>query len=334
MLYLDFHHHIILVRCNESGLLQKLRDEFHFFIIDGTPEPHTVINLSLETPPELPSMVAVKLLEHASVYRLGTRQYVDYFGEALTIWDSADKKIDIYSLNETRLFELAFLAVHSMLGQELDRDGMCRLHAVAISINNVNAIVMLPSKGGKSTLLKNFLDNPEVKIISDDMPLCDHQGRIHSFPSKMSLNERPETGPLASLNWQEFIRHHYPPKFTASLSQMKDRLNPHPENNLNLLVVGYRLSSGQSILSEVPKWKMIMPMMEHMIMGFGLPQILEMFLNFNLTDFIKLPYHAAIRSFCAFNLVRKAKCYYFYMGPDKSYNAQLLLDLVYEHQNT
>lgn len=334
MLYLDFHHHIILVRCNESSLLQKLREEFHFFVSDGTPEPETVIDLLIQSPPELPSMVAVKLLENAVIFRLGSRQYIDYFGEALTIWDSSEKKVQIYTPNTTRLYELAFLAVHSFLGQELDRDGLCRLHAVAISINNVNGIVMLPSKGGKSTLLKNVIDNPEVKIISDDMPLCDTQGRIHPFPSKMSLNERPDSGPLATLEWHEFIRHHYPPKFTASLSQMKDRLNKSPENNLNLLVVGFRLSSGQSILSEVPKWKMIKPLMEHMIMGFGLPQILEMFLKFNFTDLFKLAYHAAIRSFCAFNLARKAKCYYFYMGPDKSYNAQLLLDLMYEHQNT
>jgi hypothetical protein len=302
-------------------------------VAKGTPAPHTTINLKLESPPPLPAMVAVKLLEHAAVYRLGSRQYVDYFGEALTIWDSSEKTIEIFALNEERLFELAFLATHSMLGQELDRDGLCRLHAVAISIKEVNAIVMLPSKGGKSTLLKNFLDNPEVKIISDDMPLCNTQGKIFSFPSKMSLNAPPTSGPLAQLNWQEFVRHHYPPKWTASLAQLSHRIDFHPEKNLNLLVVGFRLSTGQSLLSEVSKWKMLVPMMEHMIMGFGLPQILELFLKFNFSDFIKLPYHAAIRSLCAFNLVRKAKCYYFYMGPDKNYNAQLILDLVYEQQN-
>lgn len=334
MLYLDFNHHIILVRCNESSLIQKIREEFHFFVAEGTPATETTIDLLIEPLPELPSMIAVKLLENAVIYRLGTRQYVDYFGEALTIWDSTEKTVKIYTENTTRLYELAFLAVHSILGQDLDKDGMCRLHAVAISINNVNGIVMLPSKGGKSTLLKNLIDNPEVKIISDDMPLCDTNGRIYPFPSKMSLNDRPESGPLATLEWHEFKRHHYPTKFTASLSQMKDRINEHPEDNKNLLVVGFRLSSGQSILSEVPKWKMVMPLMEHMIMGFGLPQILEMFLKFNFTDFFKLGHHAIIRSICAFNLARKAKCYYFYMGPDKSYNAQLILDVMYEHQTT
>lgn len=334
MLKLDFHHHIILVRCNESLLLKKLEQEFHFFISSENPAPGIEIDLHLEAPPEMPSMVASKLLENAVVYRLGSRQYVDYFGEALTIWDQSEKKVEIFSTNHERMYELAFLAIHSLLGQELDRDGLVRLHAVAVSLNHTNAIVMLPSKGGKSTLLQNLIDNPEIKIISDDMPLCDTQGRIYPFPSKMSLGESPTSGPLANLEWQEFKRHHYPTKWTASLSQMKDRLDHHPENNHNILIAGFRLSRGQSILSEVPKWKMIKPVMEHMILGIGLPQIIELFLKFNFNDLIKLPYHAAIRSVCAFQLVRKSKCYYFYMGPDKSYNAQQILDLMYEQTNS
>ena len=334
MLYLDFHKHIILVRCNEESLLQKLRDEFHFFVTTETSAVDTEVEIHKSAPTELPSMVAVKILENAAVYRLGTRQYVDYFGEALTIWDPSEKKVEVFSEDENRLFELSFLAIHSILGQALDQDGLCRLHALGISINEVNAIVMLPSKGGKSTLLKNLLENPEVKIISDDMPLVDYQGRVHSFPSKMSLSEVPTEGVLSTLSWHEFKRHHYPPKWTASLAQLKDRLDSRPEEHKNLLIVGYRLSSGQSILSEVPKWKMIMPLMEHMIMGFGLPQILELFLKFNLTDLFKLPYHAIVRSICAFKLAKNSKCYYFYMGPDKTYNAQLILDLVYEHQTT
>ena len=331
MLYLDFHNHTILVRCNESGLLKKLQDEFHYFSVDNISAPEVTIDLNLEAPPELPPMVASKILEQATVYHLGSRQYIDYSQEAQTVWERFDNKVEIFSQNPDRLYELAFLAIHSLLGQHLDRDGICRIHAVAISIGATNAIIMLPSKGGKSTLLEKFLENPEVKIISDDMPLCDIQGRIYPFPSKISLNEVPTRGPLSNLSWNEFIRTSYPPKWTASLSQLKDRIDHHPENNPNILVAGFRLSSGQSLLLEVSKWKMIKPMMEHMIMGLGLPQVLEMFLKFKITDLLKLPYHAVIRSICAFQLVRRSRCYYIYLGPDKNYNAQVLMDVVYEN---
>jgi len=334
LLYLDFHHHTILVRCNESLLLKKIQQEFHFFVTEVESHPETIIDLKLEASPEMPSMVAQKILENCLVYKLGSRQYVDYFGEALTIWDKLEKNIQIFCQDQSRLYELAFLAIHSILGQELDREAICRLHAVAVSINKVNAVVMLPSKGGKSTLLTALLVNPEVRIISDDMPLCDRHGRIFPFPSKMSLDSVPKEGPLATLAWHEFLRYRYPTKYTASLSQMQDRLEQHSENNLNLLIAGLRLSTGNTILTEVPKWKMITPVLEHMIMGMGLPQVMELFLNFNFTDLFKMMFHAFLRSICAFQLVRKAKCYYIYLGPDKSYNAQLLLDLMYEHQNT
>lgn len=332
LLNLTFYHHTIVVRCSESLVVQKLRDEFHFFLSEETASAEYNVELIIEKVPEMPSMVAVKLLENAVIYRLGQRQYVDYFGEALTIWDDREKSVKIYSPNAERLFELGFLAIHSILGQRLDLDGLCRLHAVAVSINNVTAAVMLPSKGGKSTLLKNVLENPEVKVVSDDMPLVDRSGSLRAFPAKMSLEEIPQTGALSTLSWHQFRRHHYPPKFTASLSQMKDRLERSPEKHRTLLISGYRLSNGQSILTHVPKWKMVAPMLEHMILGLGLPQILEMFLKFDFSDFFKLARHALVRSWCAFQLVRRSRTYYFYMGPDKSYNAQLLLDLIYEHQ--
>jgi hypothetical protein len=334
LLYLDFHHHIILVRCNESSLLQKLRKEFHFFVSEETAVPEITIELTKEKAPEMPSMVATKILELAVVYRLGNLKYVDYFGEALTIHDTTLNNVKVYSENEERLFEIGFLVIHSLAGEKMDLDGFCRLHAVAVSLNKQNAIVMLPSKGGKSTLLKNLLENPEVKVVSDDMPLCDYGGHIHPFPSKISLNEKPDTGLLAELEWHEFKRYHWPPKWTASLSQMKDRLDHNSFENSNLLIAGHRLSSGESMLMKVSAWKMTGPLMEHMIVGIGLPQIIEMFLNFRFTDMFKMVRHFFIRAICAIQLARKSKCYFLYMGPDKNYNSQLILDLMYEHQDS
>ena len=335
LLHLNFYHHSILIRCNESALIEKLREEFDFFLDTEEPgEDRTEISLVLAPPNEFPPMVAVKILDQGTVYRLGTLQYVDYFGEALSIQDFQEKTVEIQSENQDRLFELAYLAIHSIAGQNLEKDGLCRIHGLGVSLGETNAIVMLPSKGGKSTLLSLLFENPDVKVISDDMPLCDYAGRVYSFPSKMSLDEIPSKGILSKLHWRQFRRHHYPPKWTASLQNLKERISGSPENNRTLLIAGHRLSQGQSILVQVSKWKMIRPVFEHMILGLGLPQIIEMLLRFNLTDFVRLPYLALIRTICAFNLVRKSHCFYFYMGPDKTYNSQLLLDLLYDQQST
>ena len=334
MLYLTFHDHNILVKCKESTLLQKLKDEFHFFIGTSDSSSEITIELEIEAPPKIPSLVAHKILDNSIIYRMGELQYLDYFGEALTITNSDNNLFKIYSLNLDRLFELAFLTIHSVLGQKLETKGFCRIHAAAISMNQINTIIMLPSKGGKSTLLKELITNEKVKIISDDMPLCSLKGEIYPFPSKLSFEQIPVSGPLSKIEWREFKRHSYPKKWTASLSSLKDKIDESPMRNQNILIAGFRLSNGESILSPVNKFLMLKPILEHMVIGLGLPQIIEIFLNFDWRDYIKLPFHFAIRSISAFNLIRKSRCYYFYMGQDIQKNSQLILELIRDNQNS
>ncbi len=322
------------MKCKESTLLQKLKEEFHFFIGMSDSSPEITIELKLEASPKIPSLVAHKILDNSISYRLGDLQYLDYFGEALTIRNLDNNLFTIYSQNNDRLYELAFLTIHSVIGQTLERSGFCRIHAAAISMNQFNAIVMLPSKGGKSTLLKEFITHEKVKIISDDMPLSNLSGEIYPFPSKLSFDQIPATGPLSELEWREFKRHSYPSKWTASLSSLKEKIDGSPMKNQNILIAGFRLSNGESILSPVNKFLMVKPILEHMVVGLGLPQIIEIFLNFDWRDYVKLPIHFAIRSISAFNLIRKSRCYYFYMGQDIQKNAQLILELMNDNQNS
>lgn len=334
MLYLTFHDHNILVKCKESSLLQKLGEEFHFFICNNETPPKITIELELDAPPKIPSLVASKILDNSIIYSLGDLKYLDYFGEALTIRDSAKNHFTIYSLNFDRLYELAFLTIHSVIGEKLEESGLCRIHAAAISMNKLNVLIMLPSKGGKSTLVKELIADEKVKIISDDMPLCSLTGDIYPFPSKLSFDHIPVTGPLSKIDWREFKRHSYPKKWTASLSSLKDSIDASPMRNQTFLIAGFRLSNGESILSPVNKFLMLKPILEHMVIGIGLPQIIEIFLNYDWRDYLKLPIHFAIRSISAFNLIRKSKCYYFYMGQDITKNAQLILELIHANQNS
>ncbi len=310
---------------------EKLRSEFHYFL--STDQiPVLTIELSAGPLPQTPSLPVEKILETCQIYRLGKRKYVDYFGEALTIDDEDEGKISIYSSSEERLYELAFLAIHSRVGEFLDRRGISRIHALGVSWKNINALVMLPSKGGKSTLLSYLLENPDIKIIADDMPLIDRHGKVLPFPSKISLTKKPDSGVLSKLNWSEFHRAHYPPKWTASLSSVPERIEIHPENNPILLIRGVRLSHGESAIARASRKQMIMPLMEHMIIGIGLPQIMELFLNFKLTDIFKISWHALLRGWCALMLLRNSEPFIFYIGNDKSYNAQLILNLLSEHE--
>lgn len=310
---------------------EKLRSEFHYFLCEAG-YPELTLELTSGALPPVPSLPVEKILETCLIYRMGKRKYVDYFGEALTIVDEDTKTISITSASEERLYELAFLTIHSRAGDMLDRAGFSRLHAMAVSYKGVNAVVMLPSRGGKSTLLTHLLENPDIRIIADDMPLVSRDGKILPFPSKISMTEKPDSGALSRLNWNEFMRAHYPPKWTASLSAIPERLELKPENNPVLLFEGVRLSHGESLIVPATGRQMILPLFRHMIIGIGLPQIIEIFLEMKPSDVFKLAKHAILRSWCAFRLLRRSEHFIFYLGHDKAYNAQLLLNLLSNRQ--
>ncbi len=333
-LNLDFHNHTILVKSSVESILQSLKDEFHFFARESVARIDWSLSIKNEVLPPISPVVAHKITETCAIYNLGSKKILDYFSKAQVIWDDLDKTIEIFAQDEDRLYELGFLAIHSLIGQKLDQDGLCRIHALGISVKNKNALVMLPSKGGKSTLLSHLMANSEVNIISDDMPLINMKGEVYPFPTKISLEEIPRTGALSQLKWREFKRTQYPSKFTASLAQFKDRIDINSPHNETSLIAGFRLSSGKSILTPVSRFKMIKPLFEHMIVGVGLPQVIEMFLSFNFTDFIKMAYHASIRFICATKLLFASKCFHFYLGPDLADNAQILLEQLNEHKPT
>lgn len=329
-LYLSFYHHIIVVNCKEGEILERLKEEFHHFILPHPATPDSIINLNLAPPPKIPSLVASKILENGIVYHLGNLQYVDYFGEAQAVIDHEARTYLIYSESSDRLFELGFLTVHSRLGEELDLQGLARVHALGIHYKGINALIMLPSKGGKSTLLVELLKDPDIMVISDDMPMVDEKGGIHAFPSKISLDGPPVDGPLKDLYWRQFKRLHYPPKWTASLAQLSSRIKSDASQCPVLLMAGFRLSRGQGLIESVSRIKMVGPLLEHMIIGVGLPQIIELFLTFKFQDYIKLIRHAFMRSVSAFRLARRAETYHVFLGTDRSANAEMILGILRE----
>jgi hypothetical protein len=329
-LYFNFKNYIILVSSNEEKLLKKLESEFYFFKSLDFDEINLEIQLNLNLPPEIPSMVASQIEETCCIYEFAGRQYQDYHGKSLLIKNMDENLIQIFSRDEDEIFELSFLTIHSYLGMALDKKGFSRIHALGFSLFDSKTLVMLPSKGGKSTLLSHLIEDPNVKIISDDMPLISISGDIHSFPSKISLATKPEKGSLSQLNWDIFNRTLYPPKYIASLSQLSERIDISTDCKEQNLVYGLRLSHGKSILTKVSKWKMIMPLFKNMIIGIGLPQIIQHILTYKLLDFFRLFGFALMRSICAVQLLMKSNCYYFYMGHDIEQNVNMLKNISHE----
>jgi len=327
--FINIKHLSILTITDEDELIKKLASEFHFFTSLDEEYPQFEIQLLKESPPKIPELVAKKILPHALIYYHQGKRYVDYQGKALIVEEG--RSFSIYSLDSEFLFELAFLTIHSLLGDLLQEVGLYRIHALAGTYNKKDFIIMLPSGGGKSTMLTSLIEDPEFQIISDDSPLIDSEGRIHPFPTKISLSEIPQTGKLKDLPWHNFTRALHPPKFVLSLSHFRNQINDNPQDSRPLLILGQRSTFSTPRVLKMNRLSTIKSLLENMVIGVGLPQIIEIFLKFKfIPDFYKMTYAFIKRSSAAYRLFQRSEHYEIILSQNIKANCQQIKDLIDE----
>ena len=324
---LDFYSIIVELSGNDEEVIHRLSQEFRYFYPPlgqiSTPEIKIRFHDETFSPETLPALSAHKITQNAIVFRLGQTRYIQY-QDAWSVFDENRLTADLYSRDKNILFELGYLAVHSLIGEKLESKGLIRLHAMALETANYQLLIMLPSRGGKSTLLTSLLEKyPNWKIISDDMPLISLSGEVYSFPSKISLDQPLQTGIWEKVSWEKFERASYPAKWMCSVMDLPHGISKN-SNKPILLIQGERLSSGQPLISQIGFLAMMKALSTHMIIGVGLPIILEYFLKFQFSDIFKLIYLGLKRMTAAIILSFKAKKLTFYLSPDKKKNIELL----------
>lgn len=319
----------IVVKTDEDTVLQKIKDEFHFFITDEKPHRKFTVHIQKEAPPKIPELIATKIFTHAVVYTYRREKFIDYHGKGHI--HQKGNSFFIYSLDEQLLFELAYITIHSLFGELAQRRGLYRIHALSGTYRKRDFILVLPSGGGKSSMLVEFLKDPEFKVISDDSPFIDGKGKIHSFPSKISLASIPENSELTDRPWQTFTRSLYPPKHTLSLSHLDNRVNIRPMDSRPMLILGVRSSYRSPVIQRLKSFEAMKVLLENMIIGVGLPQIIEIFLDFNyLSDFTKVSKAIVKRSRAAINLYLCSFHCKIVLSDNVQRNCQAIKDLINE----
>jgi hypothetical protein len=118
----------------------------------------------------------------------GDLTYLDYFGSALAVYDRSRNYLTVESVDTHRLHEITYLSILSRVGELLERRGLHRLHALAVGRHGETALFMMDSGGGKSTHGLGFLRSSDrYELISEDSPLTDRRGRVHTFPLRFGV---------------------------------------------------------------------------------------------------------------------------------------------------
>ncbi len=322
-----------VVRATSPAIEAELRRDLSWFAIgDEDGNAYDVeIDARLEEPPwdDAPERARRSIVHPDFVaYDCGERflrpeaeRWVDYQGRALSRWDFARERGTLWSRDATLLHELVYLLLLSRVGEIHDRRGVHRAHALGLRVNGHGILCFLPSGGGKTTLGLAALGTPGVELLSDDTPLITRDGELLSFPARVGCVERPEG--VAGEHVRRFTRRHYGTKYLVDIEAFEGRVADAAPASIVLL--GERRLRGGPRIARARASQAAAELVRSVVVGHGLPQVVEYFLRWDPRDVASKARVVASRGRAASALLRRADVYRFELGRDRAANADALV---------
>lgn len=326
-IYFNFCDETVRVSSNSEKLLARLEKDFSYFKATELTPARFVIKANLDQIPDgiVPAKVADRQSLNSLTFDHGEVRINDYYGKLLSVYDYAKENATLWSLDLEKLHEISYLLILSRVGKALDMRGLHKVHAMAFTLGNTSAIGMMPMKGGKSTLLANILRDQSVAIVSDDCPLINRSGKLLPFPLRLGVEKLAEEVGLKSASEFTYTlqRDFYGEKKLVSLAGL-----PHEIGRVGghqVLFVGRRAPGMRPQLHRVSRLSMIKPLLYNMVIGVGLPMVMEYFWQNGFKDFVRKSFIALSRAWSALALLSKSECYQFWMSENPEENAEFLL---------
>lgn len=322
---LDFYGITVRVHAEDSKFIDWIKFDFHYFVNPINSTPRINITVRIGNPASLiPPLIESNRSPKYVIYDQSPRRYVDYFGRAVVIHNQIDESADITSLDVPFAYEKLYLFILSRVGEMLDRQGLHRVHALGFEINQKGALVLLPERGGKSTLALDLLKDARVSIFSEDTPLIDRKGHLYPFPLRFGMRERENLGNIPSDYLRELTREEGGAKHLVHINYFKDQIARRP-GKVDFLFIGKWTRHHEPSLESVSAWKAIRSLFRDCVFGLGLPQVVEFFLRNGWGGIQSKSGIFLKRTIASVFLSLKTKNFYFYLSPDKEKNIYCLL---------
>ena len=287
--------------------------------------PFISIKVHSEPAPEnlIPPLVESMHSPEYVCYDDGPVRYVDYYGRAYVVFDYSRENARMYSLDTAFLYEKLYLLILARVGEKMDRQGIHRVHALAVSYREKATLFLMPTRGGKSTLALSLLEEPDFKLLSEDTPLVNHQGQVLPFPLKLALSRKqiPQEVPAELL--REFPRDKWGTKVLLHLDYFKSKIELS-KKEIGFLMVGKWLHDKNPKIEPISRLSAFATLLRDCVFGLGLPQIVEYFLRSNKKDLFNKGFIAFWRIYACLILVFKAPAYRLLLSPDINANKKML----------
>jgi len=327
-IYFNFYGVKTKLSSDDQLLIENIKRDFSYFSapINKTDIKFVVYNEEIPCD-KIPPLKASLYKDNAICYDDTNMRYIDYHGKALAIYDFSNNVGEIYSQDNNFLHELTYLAILSKVGEELDKKGIHRIHALGISINNKAVLIIFPMGGGKTTLGLELLKYDGIKLLSDEIPLITRKREVLPFPIRIGVSkDRTSSLDIPHKYLRNFIRSKYGSKVLIDIEYFKDKISR--SNMPAVILIGERISSNDCRIEKISKFRTLKPFIVNGVFGLGLPQLIEYFLRYNIRDVLPKSKIMFSRLLRCLKVIWKSKTYSFLIGKDRRKNVNILIEFL------
>lgn len=327
-IFLNIYNQWVCVSGNHPILIDRLKKDFSYFLSDQIPNS-TKYEVCFEYCDSLPIYRIPKIKsssqgQNAICYDERDKRYLDYYSEVLSIYNYENEKAEVFGISVERLYEVVYLLILSRTGKGLDLERKHKIHACAVSNKKFSLIIMMPMKGGKSTLFLNLLKNKNWNIISDDSPLI-FDNQVLAFPLRVGLEQDSDLVEQYKESIYTIERKLYGKKNLIPLTSLENSIHTYIGQR-SILINAVRTRADRPRLIKLSKLKMYKHLLKHMIVGVGLPMIKEYYIRPDFNDWLDNFKIASSRMVTAMKITLKSECYELELCHDSNLNAKLLND--------
>ena len=332
MIYFDFYGFVVELKSSSDELIDIIRKNFSYFESNNKKSSFKITAIIEE---DLSSLIPKKLTAlkqsiNSMTFEQNGLRYNDYYGKAVTIINYKNNYAYAYAKDINQLHEIVYLLIMSRQGKACDKRSLHKIHAMAVSSGKKNLILMLPMKGGKSTMFTKFLSETDHNLISDDSPCINSNGDLLNFPIRFGIENKPMYKNLLekieSKHVFKLYREQFGEKILVDFKAFENRIKKPSDKNI--LIQGFRTSSSGCRTQSVSKIKMFKFLFINMTIGVGLPMIIEYFIENTVSDHFGNFLIFTKRLKATLMLLIKSECYFVYLGNDVDLNFTKLNQLL------